>query len=385
MAAYEYETHAYDVVVVGAGGAGLRATLGMAEQGLRTACVTKVFPMYQSYGSGIPYSVDVIIARMDAQGNVVWWKEVDHYQNTHGYGIDLLSSGGFLISGRNLTSPAYSYLLKLNTNGDTIWTRSFPYSQSAAYGIKAIELSSGYIGYIANSFAPNQQSHSTWLLLDSSGATIHQKTFTQKVIHDVQEFPDGSIGFLIQDFIASWPYLEYEFRRTDQAGNLIQDTHFDISKRHSTIWYSAYKGNSCPDGSFIFPGNKVEITQNYTEVHPKLIRIDLNLYYYNLGNLGSATPAPTALKPDIILTEEDEFDAGLQLYPNPSTGVFQIKSEGANSGMLTIYDIQGRLVYKNQYLPWDHINLEGYPAGRYHVKLDLISGETRHGNLLLAD
>ena len=44
MAAYEYETHDYDVVVVGAGGAGLRATLGMAEQGLKTACVTKLFP-----------------------------------------------------------------------------------------------------------------------------------------------------------------------------------------------------------------------------------------------------------------------------------------------------------------------------------------------------
>ncbi|MFP4130155.1 MAG: succinate dehydrogenase flavoprotein subunit [Halorhodospira sp.] len=36
--------HQYDVVVVGAGGAGLRATFGMAEQGLNTACVTKVFP-----------------------------------------------------------------------------------------------------------------------------------------------------------------------------------------------------------------------------------------------------------------------------------------------------------------------------------------------------
>ncbi|WEX09942.1 succinate dehydrogenase flavoprotein subunit [Chelativorans sp. AA-79] len=42
--AYTYVDHAFDVVVVGAGGAGLRATLGMAEQGLKTACITKVFP-----------------------------------------------------------------------------------------------------------------------------------------------------------------------------------------------------------------------------------------------------------------------------------------------------------------------------------------------------
>ncbi|HTJ57524.1 MAG TPA: succinate dehydrogenase flavoprotein subunit [Devosiaceae bacterium] len=44
MAAYELIDHEFDVVVVGAGGAGLRATLGMAEQGLKTACITKVFP-----------------------------------------------------------------------------------------------------------------------------------------------------------------------------------------------------------------------------------------------------------------------------------------------------------------------------------------------------
>src|SRR5512136_3312415 len=42
--AYPIEDHTYDVVVVGAGGAGLRATVGCSEAGLRTACISKVFP-----------------------------------------------------------------------------------------------------------------------------------------------------------------------------------------------------------------------------------------------------------------------------------------------------------------------------------------------------
>jgi len=44
LSAYEFIDHSYDVVVVGAGGAGLRATLGLAEAGLSTACISKLFP-----------------------------------------------------------------------------------------------------------------------------------------------------------------------------------------------------------------------------------------------------------------------------------------------------------------------------------------------------
>jgi succinate dehydrogenase / fumarate reductase, flavoprotein subunit len=44
MSDYKFIDHSYDVVVVGAGGAGLRATFGLAEAGLSTACLTKVFP-----------------------------------------------------------------------------------------------------------------------------------------------------------------------------------------------------------------------------------------------------------------------------------------------------------------------------------------------------
>ncbi len=44
MSAYSFIDHTFDVVVVGAGGSGLRAALGCAQAGLKTACVTKVFP-----------------------------------------------------------------------------------------------------------------------------------------------------------------------------------------------------------------------------------------------------------------------------------------------------------------------------------------------------
>ena len=44
MSDYEFIDHSHDVVVIGAGGAGLRATFGLAESGFSTACITKVFP-----------------------------------------------------------------------------------------------------------------------------------------------------------------------------------------------------------------------------------------------------------------------------------------------------------------------------------------------------
>lgn len=44
MGDYKFIDHTYDVVVVGAGGSGLRAALGAAQAGLKTACISKVFP-----------------------------------------------------------------------------------------------------------------------------------------------------------------------------------------------------------------------------------------------------------------------------------------------------------------------------------------------------
>ena len=44
VGSYEVVDHTYDAVVVGAGGAGLRAAFGLVEEGFKTACITKLFP-----------------------------------------------------------------------------------------------------------------------------------------------------------------------------------------------------------------------------------------------------------------------------------------------------------------------------------------------------
>ena len=44
MSSYKIIDHKYDVVVLGAGGSGLRAAVGLSEAGLKTACISKVFP-----------------------------------------------------------------------------------------------------------------------------------------------------------------------------------------------------------------------------------------------------------------------------------------------------------------------------------------------------
>ncbi|MEY2854196.1 MAG: hypothetical protein RL030_1328, partial [Pseudomonadota bacterium] len=65
MAAYELIDHSYDVIVVGAGGAGLRATLGLAEAGLSTACITKVFPT-RSHTVAAQGGISAALANMGA-------------------------------------------------------------------------------------------------------------------------------------------------------------------------------------------------------------------------------------------------------------------------------------------------------------------------------
>ena len=68
MSAYKIIDHEYDVVVLGAGGSGLRAAVGLSEAGLKTACISKVFPTRSHTSACLLYTSpsprDTVTSRM---------------------------------------------------------------------------------------------------------------------------------------------------------------------------------------------------------------------------------------------------------------------------------------------------------------------------------
>ena len=64
MSEYNIIDHEYDVVVLGAGGSGLRAAVGLSEVGLKTACISKVFPT-RSHTSAAQGGISAALGNME--------------------------------------------------------------------------------------------------------------------------------------------------------------------------------------------------------------------------------------------------------------------------------------------------------------------------------
>ena len=85
MKAYNIIDHEYDVVVLGAGGSGLRAAVGLSEAGLKTACISKVFPT-RSHTSAAQGGISAALGNM---GEDDWrWHMYDTVKGA-GYGFEL--------------------------------------------------------------------------------------------------------------------------------------------------------------------------------------------------------------------------------------------------------------------------------------------------------
>ena len=73
---YQVIDHTYDVLVVGAGGAGLRAAYGASAAGFDVACITKLFPTrsHTVAAQGGTFFIDLLIFKVSTQPSVTWRK-----------------------------------------------------------------------------------------------------------------------------------------------------------------------------------------------------------------------------------------------------------------------------------------------------------------------
>jgi succinate dehydrogenase / fumarate reductase flavoprotein subunit len=114
--AYRIVDHTYDVVVVGAGGAGLRATFGMGAAGLKTACITKVFPT-RSHTVAAQGGVGAALGNMGEDGScqgVIAWKLDDGTLHRFRAKLTVLATGGY---GRSYFSATSAHTCTGDGNG----------------------------------------------------------------------------------------------------------------------------------------------------------------------------------------------------------------------------------------------------------------------------
>lgn len=163
--AYKIHDHYHDVVVVGAGGAGLRATLGMAEAGLKTACVTKLFPT-RSHTVAAQGGISAALGNM---GEDDWrWHMYDTVK-----GSDWLGDQDAI---EYMCKHAAEAVIELEHFG-------VPFSRTAAGTIYQRAF-----GGMTTHFGEGEQAQRTCAAADRTGHAILHTLYQQSLKHDAQFF-----------------------------------------------------------------------------------------------------------------------------------------------------------------------------------------------------
>ncbi|MDD5528765.1 MAG: T9SS type A sorting domain-containing protein [bacterium] len=211
----------------------------------------------KSFGAGVE---DVYLVRTNSSGDTLWTKAFGGTSSDYGNSVQQTQDGGFIIAGTTksfgIGAPTYSnvYLIKTNSSGDTLWTRTFgDFSNEDGYSVQSI--SGGTNGFIIAGSTTSFGAGGGDIYLvrtNSSGDTIWTRTYGGSN-NDwgayVQKTQDG--GFIITGGASSFGAGSYDayLVRTDSLGD--------------TLWTRAFGGTSydygksvqqTQDGGFIITG-----------------------------------------------------------------------------------------------------------------------------------
>jgi hypothetical protein len=273
------------------------------------------------------------LRRLTASGSLMWSRLLDCGMGwTSGNSVQQTTDGGFMVVGGVMRDFYNAYLIKTNTTGDTLWTRSFggPQYEEGYSGQQTSD--GGYIlaGY-SGPYGPGLTGGDVFLVkTDSSGNSVWQRTFGGNMTDvgtSVQQTTDG--GYIVAGYSNSFSptgsgYFDVYLIKTDPLGNL--------------EWQRTWGGNDndygrcvrqAADGGYVIAG--------YT-------------FSYGAGNFDMFL-FKTQRESALDNSEQTSFRADSCFildspHPNPfnASTALNYKLQAPSKVSLKVYDTAGRLV-----------------------------------------
>jgi len=281
-----------------------------------------------SFGAG---SGDVYLVKTDTVGDTIWTRTFGGSDHDYGFSVAQTSDGGYIVAGRTYSFGAGSwdfYLVKTDAVGNTIWTRTYGGSDWDS-GESVTQTTDG--GYIVaggtESFGAGYED--VYLVkTDADGDTLWTRTYGGDLWdcgHTIANTTDG--GYIVAGYTYSFGVGSGDVYlvKTDAVGD--------------TIWTRTYGGSNddtgfsfaqTSDGGYIIAGRTYSFGADSGDVY--LVKTD------SLGFTGIGENPP--------FTKPEAF--ALSAYPNPFNSAVKISlschSRAIGNPEIEIYDINGRMV-----------------------------------------
>ena len=302
--------------------------------------------------------------RTDSLGNLILQKVYGNGLNTIYIKEIALTFNGYIAAGGfNIGQPADVYLMKLDLNGDTIWTkRKGGNLLDAANSIDKVNGDGFIVGGISKSFNTNNKTEAYIIKIDTNGQTLWQRTYSNigvEECYSVRYKPNFGYAFCgFSDSLGNFNQYKAKLRLIDFNGNQLFENSFAPGQDD----HSFNSLELTTDGGFILGG------------YANLVPGDIKPFAVKTDSLGRANPIgindPVELLPYKYFLYPN--------FPNPFNSTTIIRYELKENAYveLYIYDILGKLI--------SLIDKGNKFSGLYNIRLDATSYNMASGIYFLS-
>jgi len=308
-------------------------------------------------------SNDIYFVRTDKFGDTLWTKKFGGDGEDRANSIRQLNDSTFVVAGEiyvNDSSMVKAFIMSISDDGIINWIDTL--GDNGSYGINDIDIYSGKINFVGWYFNEIIEEKNIFFgRINTSGTYdyeyiqtfnfprnldlisnygIEGKNYIAYRYKDETSFPDGfdlSIGRFSQDLFWDNSFVQVNNPFEDFGGQLIPTS----DKGALVVGYTSYFGEG---GANVF-----------------VLKIGPNDLYPT--TTGVPTPNP------IVWLEEESNDNLLKVYPNPATDHITVKCDINDLLIVELSDLNGRVLYSNNFTNEIEINTIGFTKGMYILKL----------------